>query len=242
MHSVFRLFRRPRWILATVLAVSVVVAFVALGFWQLRRLDERRDSNDAISAALEAAPVPFENLISAAPEEEIEYRRVTVDGSYESEASMLLAPRTRNGQAGAHVLMPLRLGSGAVVIDRGWVPAEVPDELETPSGRVTLVGRVRLGESPGRFNPDTDTVTRVDLELLGVESGLALAPLYIELETQSPPQTASLPEPATLPDLGEGNHLLYAIQWFLFAAVVAVGLPLLLYRNAEKTSIAADHR
>lgn len=237
-----RLLRSPRWILASVLAVGVVVIFIALGFWQLRRLEERRDLNDAIRVSLAAEPVPLEQLLSDAPATEIEHRRVTVDGSYEPQAAMLLAPRTLNGRAGAHVLMPLSDEDGAVVVDRGWVPAEDSGRLETPPGRVALVGRVRPGDAAGRFNPETDTVTRVDLELLEAESGLELAPVYVELETQSPPQVGSLPTPAIPPDLGEGNHFLYAVQWFLFAGVVAVGLPLLLYRNAEEVEVGDDGR
>lgn len=242
MRSVLRLLRKPRWILATVLAGSVIVAFIALGLWQLRRLDERRDANFATQISLAAAPVPLEDLLSNDAPDEIEYRRVTVEGSYESQAMMLLAPRTRGGQAGAHVLMPLTADIGAVVVDRGWVPAEGSDELETPPGLVALVGKVRPGEASGRFNAETATVTRVDLELLETESGMALAPFYIELETQSPAQQGSLPAPADSPDLGEGNHQLYAIQWFLFAGIVAVGLPLLLYRNVDKVQVGDERR
>lgn len=235
MRSVLQLLRQPRWILATLIATSVVVAFVALGFWQLRRLEERRESNEMITAALAENPVPLDELLAGAADDEVEHRRVSIDGTYETQAAMLLAPRTRDGRAGAHVLMPLKTGTGAVVVDRGWVPAEESSPLETPQGVVEVVGRVRPGEASGRFNTETDTVTRVDLELLAAEAGLELAPVYVELETQAPAQAASLPAPATPPDLGEGNHLLYALQWFLFAGVVAVGLPLLLYRNAERT-------
>jgi hypothetical protein len=40
-----------------------------------------------------------------------------------------------------------------------------------------------------------------------------------------------LPEPVATPDLGEGNHLAYAVQWFIFAIAVAVGWVLAIRRS-----------
>ncbi len=43
-----RVLLRPRWLVGTIIAVVLIVLFVNLGFWQLRRLDEKRDRNAAI--------------------------------------------------------------------------------------------------------------------------------------------------------------------------------------------------
>ena len=42
------------------------------------------------------------------------------------------------------------------------------------------------------------------------------------------------------PDLGEGPHLGYAVQWFLFAAVGLVGYPFLLRRRAREAQVDRD--
>tara|TARA_B100001029_G_scaffold160953_1_gene149343 strand:- start:618 stop:851 length:234 start_codon:yes stop_codon:yes gene_type:complete len=61
---------------------------------------------------------------------------------------------------------------------------------------------------------------------------LSLAPVYVELITSSPPIAEAVavdPPPSDL-----GPHLAYAVQWFLFFAVGAVGFPLVLRHQARK--------
>ena len=41
----------------------------------------------------------------------------------------------------------------------------------------------------------------------------------LALEPGPPPE----PQPIAEPELGEGPHLSYAVQWFLFSAIAAVG-------------------
>ncbi|MGA8039115.1 MAG: SURF1 family cytochrome oxidase biogenesis protein, partial [Acidimicrobiia bacterium] len=59
-------FLSPRWIIAHLVVVVVAVVFVDLGFWQLRRLDERRLANAVGESRFEADPTPIETLIAAA--------------------------------------------------------------------------------------------------------------------------------------------------------------------------------
>ena len=40
----------PKWIIRHVLVVALVVAMISLGFWQLRRLDEKRDHKAVVEA------------------------------------------------------------------------------------------------------------------------------------------------------------------------------------------------
>jgi surfeit locus 1 family protein len=55
-----------------------------------------------------------------------------------------------------------------------------------------------------------------------------LLPLIVQANAAEPPLT-----PVPPPDLDdEGPHLSYAVQWFLFAGVAAVGYPILLHRRA----------
>jgi len=47
--------------------------------------------------------------------------------------------------------------------------------------------------------------------------------------------------PVPLPDLGdEGPHFAYAVQWFLFAGVAAVGYPILLRARGASTGRPSD--
>jgi surfeit locus 1 family protein len=58
--------------------------------------------------------------------------------------------------------------------------------------------------------------------------------LALLLEEQSPTQPGDLPEPAPLPELDEGPHLSYAIQWFTFATIALVGYVVLSRRDRRE--------
>jgi cytochrome oxidase assembly protein ShyY1 len=58
--------------------------------------------------------------------------------------------------------------------------------------------------------------------------------MYVELNHSEPPESGAFPEPIAEPELGEGPHLSYAVQWFLFSALVAVGWLLAVRRSLKR--------
>lgn len=235
-HSIVKMRRllTPRWIAGHLLAVIAVVAFVNLGFWQLRRLDEKRTFNASVEAGLAAPIAPISELPDGAT-----YRRVRAEGSYDP-AFETLALRSHDGVSGYHVLTPLLLPDGtAVLVDRGWVPIQYDAPRDpgfaAPLGTVSVVGMLWPDQEgsgvPGEF---PEVVRRIDPEIQAAFTPYPVRPEYLVLSVQDPDQ-GGLPiivEPPTLP---EGPHLGYAVQWFLFAAVVVVGYPILLRRSALRT-------
>ena len=47
----YRFLLKPRWILSHLFVAACVIAFINLGLWQLRRLDERKATNAEVAAA-----------------------------------------------------------------------------------------------------------------------------------------------------------------------------------------------
>ncbi|CAN5310783.1 SURF1 family protein [soil metagenome] len=241
----YRFLLRPRWLLGHVLAVAAVVGFVSLGFWQLRRLDERRELNAVVERRGDAPARPLAALLRAADgdAQPLQWRRATVTGTYAPGAEVLLTARSRAGRPGHHVLTPLVTGDDrAVIVDRGWVPYQVPGPpvrlAAPPGGQVTVHGVVFTATPTDQYGRTAsgrlEFVSAVDLDRLAGASPAPLAPVYVQLSRQSPPQPGSYPVPARLPALTEGSHLSYAGQWFLFAAVVVLGYPVLLARTARE--------
>jgi len=226
--------------------VVVVVAmgvFIVLGLWQLNRLAERRDLNDLVSARMESSAARLDSLTDRhGYSEELEFRRTFVTGEYLSELELMYLLVSRNGQSGHVLLTPLQLSDTAqvVLVERGWVPADaegppVPG-AGAPTGEVTVTGllldsddRRRAG---GSADLETRRITTFDRQVLDEAVPGELLPIIIRLEDQTP---APAPAPALMPGpvLTEGPHLGYAVQWFLFAGVVLVGYPILLYRTAR---------
>ena len=87
-------------------------------------------------------------------------------------------------------------------------------------------------EGDGSVTPDASGVVRT-LDVAGIASTLPydVAPQPLQLAEQKPPQPGDLPVPVALPELSEGPHLSYALQWFLFAAVAIVGAAILVRRE-----------
>jgi cytochrome oxidase assembly protein ShyY1 len=100
-----------------------------------------------------------------------------------------------------------------------------------PSGTVTVTGALFPPDATGGDVLTSPTVSRVDLTQLAATLGEEVLPMYVLLAEQDPAQPNGLPRPAPLPELTEGPHLSYALQWFAFATIAIVGLVVLVRRD-----------
>ena len=234
---------KPRWIAGHLFALALVVLFVSLGFWQLRRGGERERYNALLETRLEAPPSPFEALKNeysltapAKNPDSVAYRRATLTGRFDPEHEVLLRSRALDGQPGYHVMTPLVLSPDrALLVDRGWVPYALNTppvtEAAPPSGEVAITGMLfpSQKEPTSGLSPRDpaegvlETVAWVDTSRLEKQTPYALEPVYLELTTQTPAQADALPVPPSAPDLEPGPHLSYALQWFSFALIGVVG-------------------
>lgn len=224
----------PRWILIHIVTLIIVVTCVSLAFWQLGRLDERREVNARVEARTAMEPVALDRLLPSEPSpqqiSDAEFRMVAVEGTFDPDAEVILQSRTFNGRPGNHLLTPLVTSGGqAIIVDRGWIPLPSDDEVRARArvvpARVTVTGQLLPGDDrsflgvsdppPGRVV----AISRVDLQRLGEQMDYRLQPLYLRLQEQEPAATSGLPEPVPLPPQSEGPHQEYMVQWFLFAAI-----------------------
>jgi surfeit locus 1 family protein len=238
-----------RWIVLTLLVLVAVVAMVALGFWQLRRLHSVREDNARVRARLAqpAEPIQFVLGPGVDPATAV-YRRVSVTGRYDRVSEILLRNRSLNGEPGSHELTPLRMTDGrAVIVDRGWIPLDITADQEEQTRPpvlqpVTVVGVLFPSERKSVFAPSipptgrVTTIPRVDVARIAKQVDYPVVPLYMRLESQNPAQAGELPVPPGPPDLSEGPHLSYAVQWFLFATV-ALGTYVALLRRERRRAL-----
>ncbi len=245
---------RPKWIIRHVLVDAHVVTMVLLGFWQLRRLDERRDQNALVErrqtqpAAAVMDVVPTEADVGSEAVDAVLYRSVVATGTYEDADTVVVENRTFNGASGAWVLTPLRLADGAaVLVNRGFVGFDQEGEITAPpapEGEVTVRGLVFPSQRRGRLGPtdpdagQLDVLARVDVDRLEAQVDYDVLPAYVQLvssDPREPPAADGAPTlvPLDPPELDEGPHLSYAVQWFTFSTIAAGGYLLLLRRVAR---------
>jgi len=227
-----------RWIVGTLLVVAIVAGCLAAGFWQLRRLDERRTLNAQIrerSAELVDLPDP-----AGREADDLIYRRVEVRGTYERDGELLVRFRTRTGLPGYEVITPMRTDRGTLLVDRGWVPLADGDrwpveEMAPPTGEVEVSGLLAPPESGAtrlERRPDgTGVVAAIDPDRLAEAAGADdVYPVYLLADDGGTP-ASSYPVPVAPPALTDGPHRSYAVQWFLFGSVGVVGWIALLRRR-----------
>lgn len=236
----YRFLLGPRWVAFHLLVVIGVVAMVNLGFWQLRRLDERRQFNALIEARYDQAPVPLDELIAPGVDpDDVAWRPVSAAGTYLPADEVLVVNRSQNGRAGVNTVVPLRLADGRVLfVNRGFVP-QTADIPPVPATAVELVGRLRPSEERrlGQLSDPSDgvlrEVQRLDVDRLADQVDGPVVPMYVDLIESTPPETGNVPEPVIAPDLSEGNHLSYAAQWFIFAVAAVIGWFLAVRKSAR---------
>jgi surfeit locus 1 family protein len=211
---------------ATLLAL---ITLVALGTWQLERLAWKRDLIATRAAQLAA---PAEALPDAAEDWRAwDFRLAIVQGEFRHDLEQLFGVAAIDGRVGHHVLTPLVRPDGmAVLIDRGWVPADQAHpaarragQLEGPV-RIAGIARYRGDDRPGWFTPDNRPEQGLwywyDLGALERAFGLQLLPVVVEAD--------ATPNPGGLPIGGRtrselpNNHLQYAITWYGLAAGLLV--------------------
>lgn len=243
----------PVWLLAHALVAAVLVSFPLLGLWQLDRHQQQEATNAQLEQRSQQPALTAGELLDGEPEQLV-YRRVDVTGTWQPRSELLLSTRPLRGQPGHHLLTPLRLGGGsAVLVDRGWVPYDVGSPPVTdaapPEGEVRVTGVVipgrdarRAGALDGQGRPPGDLpdgapvefVSHADPALVGRLLGVDLAPLVVRADRGHRAEGASLPVTAPAPEpRRDVDHFSYAMQWFLFTGVVAVGYPILLWRRGR---------
>jgi cytochrome oxidase assembly protein ShyY1 len=224
----------PRWIAAALVILVLAGACVQLGRWQLHRLDERKARNDVTRSNLAAPPASLDDVVG--PQrvvgEQHDWRMATVTGRFDASKQVVLRYRNVSDKPGFEIVTPLLLANGdAVLVDRGFLarqggelaPATIPS---VPSGDVTVTGRLRRSERGGHTSggvPVDGTARLINGPEFATALGLTLYDGYLTVDHQEPaadPAFGGFPGP----EIDDGPHFFYALQWFFFALLAIGGL------------------
>lgn len=212
-----------RLILPGLTTLAMLLVLIALGTWQVERLQWKRGVLAQIAAAEAGAPGP----LTDAPEP---YTKVEVTGHLRTDLAALYGAEVRETlsgpQMGSELIVPLeRDGKPPVLVDRGWVPATRKAPLSQPEGTTTVVGYVRPPSEPGWFSAKDDPPARLFYTLDPVAIGRALglptvSPYTVVAMGPEPPE--HWPDPAKHLPRPPNNHLSYAITWYGLAIALVV--------------------
>jgi cytochrome oxidase assembly protein ShyY1 len=228
---VYRFLLSARWLgFAAVVAVIAVVS-ARLGLWQWEKLDERKATNAVTEVNLEAPTVGWSQVMAPDrnPDESDLWRRVQVVGTYDTAEQVTVKYQVRDGSRGVDVVTPLVTAEGtAVLVERGWLATDATladiDVPAPPNGEVRVTGWLQPDSGA-----DAGAVTPTDGQVRAISSAGFIDALpypvaggHLLLLHERPAPVTPL-EPAEGPDLGQGPHFFYGLQWFFFGALAVVG-------------------
>jgi cytochrome oxidase assembly protein ShyY1 len=227
MDSVLRTALRPRWLALLVVVLLAATGMAFLGQWQL---DRARQRGAAAEAREQSRVRPVGDVLTARRTfpGEAAGARVEARGAWDPDRQVLVAGREQGGRTGFWVVTPLRLpdDSGVAVV-RGWVASATdPAAAASPSGTVTVVGRLEPAEPPAQRAPgEAGGLPEGQVERLSSTELIARWPYplltgYLIAESQRPPAAAPAPGPVPPPPPETGlawQNLSYAVQWWAFA-------------------------
>lgn len=222
----YRFLFRPKWIGFHLLCILGVILMVYLSLWQFHRLDDRKAFNREVTERSSLSVVDVSTLDISDPAA-VQWRPAGAKGTYLPDEQVLIVNRSQGGVAGMNVLTPLLLDDGrAIIVNRGFIALNRTPPV-APSGEAKVVGLLRSteGRTTGQAREASGELTeffRLDIARLQEQIEPELLNVALVAEVSEPADSAIL-SPVSSPELSEGSHLSYAIQWLIFATAVIVG-------------------
>jgi surfeit locus 1 family protein len=229
-----------RLVVPALLTLAVFIVLVALGNWQMRRLEWKEGQ---IASATERPFEPVQDLPHAPLWKEFDiaanqYRAFRFTGRFLHDKEALVFTSLSDGTGpfagpGFWVMTPFALESGGtVLVNRGFAPQgrHLPQARgeQLNSAVITVTGLLRPDDPPNFLTPENRPEANQfysrSIEAITAAKGLSgpVAPFAIDLPASATP-------PGGLPQAGEtrmvfsNNHLSYALTWYgLAAALLAV--------------------
>lgn len=238
-----RVSRRGTLVLGWSLALLAMVAFAALGRWQLGRMGEKQAMLDAVAQVLHDRNAG--SLAVAAEAAGSRYDWVAGEGRFADAPAVLLDNQQREGRAGVRAYRVFQPdGAAPLLVELGWLPLPGDRTLPAiarPDATTSIAGLLVPPPSAGlgrvAVSPQDDgTLLVTGLDIARLREALRtpqLAPRVLKLDPALPIGHARDLDilPNTLPP---EKHLGYAVQWFGLALAVLVTALILTFRKTRR--------
>jgi cytochrome oxidase assembly protein ShyY1 len=215
--------REPKAILKSFVALVLIILCLIAANWQYQRGVDRHAKNFKIESNTSLATINLDDIKDLKSNE---WRTVRFTGQFDKSHEVLLRNRyNADGKYGYEYLTLFKSGNKQFWIDRGWVQAgesasDRPKTPSTPTNEIELTGRLRLDSSLPRGSFFALPASGNLISSWNLRSKVNTEPFYIDLigGPGLAPDT-----PAELPELSDGPHMAYALQWLFFAGLIAYG-------------------
>ena len=242
--------------LLLLLAGLTFIGLMALGVWQVQRLQWKLALIERVEQRVHAAPVaaPDRAEWPALNRESNEYSQVQVTGRFDHSREALVRASTDLG-SGFWVMTPMQTTAGFwVLVNRGFVSADHRSPASRPASAESqqFSGLLRLSEPGGAFLQRNDVAAGrwYSRDVQAIAASMALdaqpnsnasvrtAPYFID--ALASPDTKAWPRGGLTVLSFYNNHAIYAVTWFVLAAMVAAAAAYLLYSDRQLRASAIN--
>ena len=158
-----------------------------------------------------------------------EWATIQIVGSWDQAHQVLVRKKSYESDLGFWVVTPFISGSHTIMVNRGWIIAgnsslDTPSVQPAPQGKVTLQGRLRILSTNDAAQPSdlpSGQVDRIVPTQISSNVGV-ITNGYFEL-IQSVPDSVLELKPMPAPQISEGPHRSYALQWIFFGIMTIAG-------------------
>lgn len=233
--------REPKALLKNFVALLLILGCLWASQWQFQRGIDRHQRNSFIASRIDLKTIDLEAALKNVDIHS--WQKVQTQGYFNSEKQVLLRNHYNDGVYGFELLTEFQSVTGEKFwVDCGWVKAgesaeDAPALPQLPTGNVEIVGRLRTSDSLPQgslFAIPVKTGTSLAAKADAL-SGESTTNFYLDLLSGSEPSLTPV-VPAEMPELSDGPHMAYAVQWLLFAGLVIYGR-FLIRRESLKDSI-----
>jgi cytochrome oxidase assembly protein ShyY1 len=220
--------REPRAYLKSFIALLLIASCIWAAQWQYHRGVDRHHRNFLIAAQIEKPAIDLQQ-VQKSPSV-YEWRTVRTTGDFDLSRQILLKNRYSDGVYGFEVLTWFTTNTNEEFwVNRGWVKAGMsaitaPEIPEITPRDVSIEARLRLNSSlpRGAFYalPAGGAVGLISMQ--NAQAGLSVDSFYLDLLQGSDPSLKPA-VPVPLPQLGDGPHMAYALQWIFFGGLIGYG-------------------
>lgn len=250
----FKFLLTPRWIALTLVFLLALPAFDALSQWQWRRLHQRQQYNVQIETAQSLPPIDESKLVrrtlntglhsTYSYPDSAQWRAVQVTGTWDETAQVLVRKKSLESDLGFWVITPLVTADGhRVLINRGWTAAtqsaiDSPQISRAPSGQIEVAGRVQIVKPRSGQKPQALPIGQVDTVVPTeiISDAPVINNAYLEMTASRPNSLTAELRVLPAPEVTEGPHRSYALQWIFFAIMTVIGW-VVLVRNEYLTRL-----
>ncbi|MDB9735446.1 SURF1 family protein [Candidatus Pelagibacter ubique] len=188
-----------------------ISVFLALGSWQIIRLNWKLELINQIETSLKDIPVNLSNS------KHKNYLRVKTRGSIDFEKQIYLYNLNEKGKPGFEVISPLKVGNNNYLLNRGWIPFnKKEDETINVIDENYINGVLRKQIKPNIFKPENDLSEnywfKLDRDDIFKFTGKNFSPYVIYLSGNN-----EFPKPKSITANISNNHKKYALTWFSLA-------------------------